>query len=186
MKRRNDACGRRPTQSSCSLPGQARRRLPPANPGAYRLPLRPDWGICMKWYKHDPAAFLEGVIGLTAEERGFYITIIDLLYARDAREVKDELVIKAMACDPRSWRAVKKRLVAKGKIWELADGSLMARRVEWGLSEARVASESGLRSALHRWKNNGLGHASQQCYPQPDKSLSSLWTGKKWKPREGR
>ena len=61
----------------------------------------------MKWYKHDPAAFLEGVIGLTAEERGFYITLIDLLYARDGHNVTDELVCSAMRCNPRTWRAVK-------------------------------------------------------------------------------
>src|SRR5262245_282787 len=70
----------------------------------------------MRWYKHDPAAALEGFIGLSAEERGFYITLIDLCYARAPHGfVTDELVVKAMACDPRVWRRVKAALVAKGK-----------------------------------------------------------------------
>ena len=56
----------------------------------------------MKWYKHDPAAFLEGVTGLTAQERGFYITLINLLYARDGHAVRDELVCSAMGCNPRN------------------------------------------------------------------------------------
>jgi uncharacterized protein YdaU (DUF1376 family) len=99
----------------------------------------------MKWYKHDPAAFLEGVIGLTAEERGFYITLIDLLYARDGYSVTDELVCSAMRCNPRTWRAVKRRLMACGKVREDNLG-LTANRVELVLNEARMKGQIGARS----------------------------------------
>ena len=105
----------------------------------------------MKWYKHDPAAFLEGVFGLTAEERGFYITLIDLLYARDGHDVRDELVCSAMACNPRTWRVVKRRLIACGKVREV-DGELTANRVELVLNEARMKGQLGTRS----FEINGL------------------------------
>jgi uncharacterized protein YdaU (DUF1376 family) len=99
----------------------------------------------MRWYKHDPSAFLEGVFGLTAEERGFYITLIDLLYARDGHDVRDELVCSAMACNPRTWRAVKRRLIACGKVREV-DGKLTANRVERTLNEARMKGQLGATS----------------------------------------
>ena len=91
----------------------------------------------MKWYKHDPAAFLEGVIGLTPEERGFYITVIDLLYARDGFNVTDVLVCSATACWPIRWQRVKARLVACGKLKEV-DGAIS---VERALNEISTAIE---------------------------------------------
>ena len=87
-------------------------------------------GVRVKWYKHDPAAFLEGVIGLTPEERGAYITVIDLLYARaPLGNVTDELVTRALVINPRTWRRLKASLIAKGKVWETPRG-LVAKRVE--------------------------------------------------------
>ena len=113
----------------------------------------------MKWYPHDPCAFLEGVINLNAEERGFYITLIDLLYARDGKNVTDELVSKAMGCRPQVWRRVKAQLIAAGKIREL-NGSLNANRVETTLQTAAklMANRSyiGRVSALKRAEINGL------------------------------
>ena len=91
----------------------------------------------MKWYKRDPAAALEGMIGLTAEERGYYNTLLDLLYAHAPRsDVTDVLVIKAMAERPQVWRRVKAKLIAKGKVRE-TDGKLTANRVETEVKLAR-------------------------------------------------
>jgi Protein of unknown function (DUF1376). len=84
----------------------------------------------MKWVKFDPAAFNDGVIGLSFEERGAYITLISLQYARaPAIQVTDELVIRAAACRPQVWRRIKKSLITKGKVRE-TDGKLTANRVE--------------------------------------------------------
>jgi hypothetical protein len=122
----------------------------------------------MKWYKHDPTAFLEGVIGLTAEERGFYITLIDLLYARDGQEVRDELVCKAMGCVPQVWRRVKGRLTACGKVREV-DGTLMANRVEATLKEASFSGVSGVVLKSRSAKINGLtGERQPPRYQNPE------------------
>lgn len=106
----------------------------------------------MKWYKHDPNAALAGMMGLTVEERGAYYTLIDLLYARDGH-VRDELVCKALACNPRTWRALKRQLIEKGKVWETPDGELMAKRVEWTLNEARMYTERQSKRARIRWQS---------------------------------
>ena len=73
-------------------------------------------GRLMKWYKRDPAAALEGMLGLTIEERGAYNALIDLIYARAPRGgVTDQLVCKALGAVRRSgdgsksasWRRVR-------------------------------------------------------------------------------
>lgn len=90
----------------------------------------------MKWYKRDPAAALEGMIGLTIEERGAYNTLLDLIYARAPHgSVNDSLVIKALATRPQVWRRLKSQLMAKGKVREV-EGKLTANRVETELQTA--------------------------------------------------
>src|SRR5262245_27703835 len=90
----------------------------------------------MKWYPRDPSAAIAGMIGLSAEERGYYNLVIDLQYARAPHaDVKDELVIKAMGERPQVWRRVKASLIGKGKIREV-DGNLCANRVETELKLA--------------------------------------------------
>jgi hypothetical protein len=119
----------------------------------------------MKWYKHDPHRFLEGVIGLTPEERGAYITLIDLLYARaPLGHVTDDLVTKAMAIDPRMWRRLKRNLIAKGKIHETATG-LMANGVMSELTSALHRMEVTRQMRVHQLKNqyvrlNGNGRTT--------------------------
>lgn len=79
----------------------------------------------MRWYKRDPAAALEGMIGLSGEERGYYNALIDLIHARLPKgDVTDELVVKAMAERPQIWKRVKKSLISKGKVRETPDGKL--------------------------------------------------------------
>lgn len=109
----------------------------------------------MRWYKHYPAQFLEGVTGLDAEERGFYITVIDLLYARDGKGVTDELVCSAIGCRPQVWRRVKANLLSKGKITETS-GWLMANRVETTLQTAQFAMSLTRGFRLAQLKKQGV------------------------------
>jgi uncharacterized protein YdaU (DUF1376 family) len=135
----------------------------------------------MKWYKHDPNAALAGMFGLSVEERGAYYTLIDLLYARDGGGVTDELVCGALACHGRTWNALKKRLIGKGKIWVQADGTLMAKRVENALKESRNFSEKQAKLARKRWhseENQELTkcHAGNASTPTPTIETSSFLT----------
>jgi uncharacterized protein DUF1376 len=126
----------------------------------------------MKWYPRDPSAWLAGVIGLNAEQRGFYDTVIDLLYARDGKGVTDTLVCQAIGCRPHTWKRVKAELIHSGKISEAPDGSLMANRVESTLStsRSRMVQTRGLR--VQQLKKQELRLAPTYGKPKPYNILS--------------
>jgi len=129
----------------------------------------------MKWIPLDPPALLEGMIGLNGEERGFYCTVIALLYARKGKNVTDTLVCAAMACRPQVWRRVHPQLIHKGKIWRQEDGSWMANRVQTTLETVakRMSLTRGFR--LQQLKNQELKFAPTYGQPQPDIILP--WRG---------
>lgn len=124
----------------------------------------------MKWYKRDPAAALEGMIGLSGEERGYYNTLIDLLYARAPHhDVTDVLVVKAMGEPPQVWRRVKASLITKGKVKQDADGKLMANRVKTEVKLAVNRMDKHRVSGTTSAKINGLRGTDLQ--PQPIENL---------------
>ena len=89
------------------------------------------------WYKRDPHAALEGMSELTMEERGAYNSLIDVLYCRGGTVPDDDvLVARLIYCHWREWRALKKRLIAKGKVHILEGGKITANRVQDCLREA--------------------------------------------------
>ena len=115
----------------------------------------------MKWYKRDPAAALEGMLGLTIEERGAYNALIDLIYARAPRgSVTDQLVCKALGCRPQTWQRLKTALMAKGKVWENPPGNLLCNRVVSEVVSAEFRRQNmerlGQVSALKRSDLNKL------------------------------
>ena len=111
----------------------------------------------MKWYRHDPSAALAGMMGLTLEERGAYYTLIDLLYDRAPHsDVNDELVIDALAIDPRVWRRVKARLIHKGKVHVDENGNLMANRVMSEVTWAQHRLEVTRQMRVQQLKNQEL------------------------------
>jgi uncharacterized protein YdaU (DUF1376 family) len=122
-------------------------------------------GFMMHWYKHDPDAFLAGTAGLTLEETGAYIKIINLLYCRDG-DLPDEvpLIRRTLGCHAHTWNGIKRRLISKGKIW-ISDGKIMAKRVEGCLNSARKARETNQKNAKRRLKS--------MTDPMPSKDLKS-------------
>jgi uncharacterized protein YdaU (DUF1376 family) len=95
----------------------------------------------VNFYKRDPDAALAGMVELSLEERGAYNTIIDLLYSRDGDLPDDDERLRLMVrCHGNQWRAVKAKLISKGKIW-VEDGKIKARRVDEVLAEAKAFSE---------------------------------------------
>lgn len=109
----------------------------------------------MKFYKRDPDAALSGMSGLTMQERGAYNTIIDLLYSRDGVVPDDDdMIRRVQGCHGNEWRAVKAKLIAKGKIW-VKDGFLKAKRVDSVLHEAEDFSETQRVRVENRWEIEG-------------------------------
>jgi uncharacterized protein YdaU (DUF1376 family) len=118
----------------------------------------------MKWYKHDPDAFLVGTFALTLEERGAYITIIDLLYSRDG-DVSEDVFARAMG-RPQIWRRMKAALLAKGKLHYKTDGKLTANRVETVLKLAEKCLVSDKKH--NNIKANSSVRARKEPEPEPD------------------
>jgi uncharacterized protein YdaU (DUF1376 family) len=109
----------------------------------------------MKFYKHDPNAFLAGTGQLSLEERGAYITLIDMLYANDDLLVdNDEAIARAMNCQTRRWQRIKSRLMKLGKIRVDNDGLLHANRVTETILEANKFSFTQRSRVNKRWFNH--------------------------------
>ena len=105
----------------------------------------------IKWYKRDPHAALEGMMGLTLEERGAYNTVLDLMYAHDGRLPNNDREIASwLRVDIRRWRRIRKRLIEKEKLYIYAS-ELHNRKVdevcENALRRVALASEA----ANKRW-----------------------------------
>lgn len=114
----------------------------------------------LHWYKRDPDAALAGMAELTLAERGAYNSIIDLLYSRGGNVPDDDvLVARMIGCHWREWRAMKARLVERGKV-RLEGGKITANRVQEALKEAADFSQDQRRRAAKRWhkseKDNGI------------------------------
>jgi uncharacterized protein YdaU (DUF1376 family) len=107
----------------------------------------------MKWYYHEPDAALNGMAELNLEQRGAYYSILDLLYARDGIVPDDDLVVARMIrIHWRSWRALKKQLMAAGKIRVTTEGLLTANRVSDTLKNASRLSQDQRRRVSKRWQ----------------------------------
>ena len=108
----------------------------------------------LKWYKRDPRAVLMGIAGLTLEERGAYLTVLELIYSNDgAVEDDDRLIAGWLRVHVRIWRRIRVRLLEVGKLYvngpnlrnERAD-----REVSAALERIRSAAQAGIRSAEKR------------------------------------
>ncbi len=121
---------------------------------------RTAWGKAMRWYKRDPAAALEGMIGLTLEERGAYNTLIDLIYARAPHgSVDDHLVSKALAIRKQKWLRLKQQLIHKGKVHETEDGKLTANRADKEILTAlKLIEKTTLINRVSELKSAEINH----------------------------
>ena len=106
----------------------------------------------MKFYKHDPNAWLAGTAQLTLEQRGAYITIIDLLYCNDDVLIDDDQAIaRTMNCQVRRWQRLKAELMAMGKIRVDTAGLLHANRVTETVKTAAEFSFQQQTRVRKRW-----------------------------------
>ena len=108
----------------------------------------------MKFYYHDPDAALNGMAELNLEQRGAYYSILDLLYSRDGIVPDDDRAVARMIrVHWRTWRALKKQLMAAGKLRVTIDGLLDANRVSDTLKSASRMSQDQRRRASKRWQD---------------------------------
>jgi uncharacterized protein YdaU (DUF1376 family) len=106
------------------------------------------------WYKRDPQDAINGMMGLSLEERGAYNTVLDLFYLRDGKLPDDERFIAGfLGVDVRVWKRIRARLIELGKIF-IDAGHIHNRRadeeVRTALAKVVSARNAGKQSARVR------------------------------------
>jgi uncharacterized protein YdaU (DUF1376 family) len=104
----------------------------------------------LKWYKRWTDAALVGMSDLSLEERGAYNTILDLIYNLANRLYNDDREIaEYMHCDMRTWKTIKPKLIAKGKLYISKDNRICNGRadIETGKTLRKDQPRSGVEIA---------------------------------------
>lgn len=90
----------------------------------------------MPWFKCNPRDLFDGLLELTPEERGAYITVLSLIYMRgDALPDEPRWLAGNCMMSVRRWNVVRAALIVKGKLFETRAGKLL---------NERAAAEIGL------------------------------------------
>ncbi len=105
-----------------------------------------------------PDEWIAGTLGLSAEERGVYISICALIYSHDGPIPADGLH-KLCGCHAATFKKVKSRLIEAGKI-SANDGQIIVKRCANELEKAHKrlgkASENGLKGGRPTNEINGI------------------------------
>jgi uncharacterized protein YdaU (DUF1376 family) len=101
----------------------------------------------MRWYKHEPEAFMGGTIALSLEEIGAYVLVLDAIYIKNG-SIPDDVryVSKLLRCDIRVWKRIRERLLELGKL-QTSGGLLTNFRATSEISSAEVGRKFGISSA---------------------------------------
>lgn len=99
------------------------------------------------FYRRDPMAALNGMMGMTLEERGLYNTVLDLLYTT-WRPVEDNRAFIAgwCGCAVQKLNPILDRLIARGKLMRVEDaGIAFITNARFEAERASVKGEAGAR-----------------------------------------
>lgn len=103
------------------------------------------------WFKFYASDFLAGVGGLSAAERGVYITILSLIYEEGGPVPLDEARLARRCGIPTTgFRRAFAALVEQGKL-RVEENSVTNRRAEKEVMTRRLRSENARSSAHQRW-----------------------------------
>lgn len=123
------------------------------------------------WFKCYPRDFNDGMVGLTLEERGAYITVLNLIYARGGPIPEDAWWLTSqLGCTSRAWTKLRAALIVKRKLYPVEIGGephLMNARAEAEIADRQKVSEKfsaagkngGRKTQRQRKENNDLGQA---------------------------
>jgi uncharacterized protein YdaU (DUF1376 family) len=130
----------------------------------------------LSWYRHDILRFMNGVQGIGPDKIGAYIILMDLIYSRGGKSLRDDRHLAGiLGCSSRLARSLTDDLISLGKVE--VDGEFLTRNnIENDVKRVRMLSETrvnagrmgGERSAVSR-KNNNLPEAHASTRVEPDK-----------------
>lgn len=144
----------------------------------------------MSWYKCYPRDFNDGMVGLTLEERGAYVSILNVIYSRGGPIPDDAGYFRALLCiGPKAWSKVRASLIAKRKIYALdlnGEPHLMNERAAKELEKNQRLSRNFSVAAQRRWENrtpeiNEINDI-EDAYPVPTQCLPNANQNQNQKP----
>jgi hypothetical protein len=119
------------------------------------------------WFKFFPKAWLSAMQDLTAEQAGYYVGCLCLMY-RDNRALRDDdgWIAHQLHKDIRQWRRVRRELFALGKLWIGADGMIHNGKADEVLNERtgkvkKLTPKPRRRRALGEAARPSIADASQ-------------------------
>jgi uncharacterized protein YdaU (DUF1376 family) len=106
----------------------------------------------MRWVRVNISDILEGMDGLSWEQRGYYVTALFKMYARmDGLPYEEKAGSSVMRCDVRTYRRLRDHLIGIGKFYT-EDGMLKNTRVEREITDFCREVKRRREAALEREK----------------------------------
>ncbi|MBN8978030.1 MAG: YdaU family protein [Rhizobiales bacterium] len=130
------------------------------------------------WYKRFPADFIAGTVHLSAEEKGVYSTLLDLLYLKHAPIVDDgKELARICGCSTRRFNCIKQTLIDRGKI-TVNDGKISNPRFDrQNLSEKKEAEKFEING-----RKGGDKSAEKRASNNENSALDHEWVGSQNQP----
>jgi len=133
----------------------------------------------LAWFKCYPRDFNDGMAGLTLEERGAYVTILNLIYARGGPIPEDVWWLTSqLGCTKRTWVKVRAALIVKRKIYAVningIDSLMNERAAEEILKYSEISqkfAEAGKRGGSNSGTKRSKNNAETQARLKPGSSL---------------
>lgn len=137
------------------------------------------------WYRCFPRDFNDGMDGLTLEERGAYVTVLNLIYDRGG-PIPEEAwwITSKLGCTARVWTRVRAALIVKRKLYVVEiDGQAhlmneraareIAEREEFSRCKAEAGRRGGRNSRAKANENNGEAEAQLKHSLSTDQAIHS-------------
>lgn len=104
------------------------------------------------WFKFFPSDWISGVAGLSAAERGVYVTLLAMIYDKSGPVPLDDARMARMCGLPvHGFRRALEALVSLGKI-TVEDGAIFNERAKSQLSEREIRIDSAHNAAVSSWE----------------------------------
>jgi uncharacterized protein YdaU (DUF1376 family) len=130
----------------------------------------------MRWVRVNISDILEGMNGLSWEQRGFYCTALFKMYARQSGIPADDKVgASVIGCNPRTFRVHRDHLIATGKFYN-EDGILKNSRVEREIADFCREVKRRRDAALEREKRRREASAAPSVQPELEANSNPIRT----------
>lgn len=128
----------------------------------------------MRWVRVNISDILEGMDGLTWEQRGFYCTALFKMYARqNGIPFDDKAGAVILGCNPRTFRLHRDGLISRGKLY-LDDGMLRNSRVEREIADFCREVKRRREAALEREKRRREAASRNTVQPELEANSNSI------------